>query len=149
MKDHIHARRIQDSMFDRSWKKVKKISDDLRFRLVIRFTCTSNAGVASVKHKVEGRLSSARTPGAGAEYSIPLPWTVYALCTPSHPLSLWGTDEDGGHVERRGVESSFGVWGRLTVEPCFSRPANSRAEPSSRWRSSSSTATTASCTSIS
>lgn len=37
-------------------------------------------------------------------------------------------DGDDGFVRQRRVE--FWVWGRLTVEPCFSRPANSRAEPS-------------------
>lgn len=51
------------------------------------------------------------------------------LCAPKPPPILEGEptetadsfDED---------ESSFGCGGRLTAEPCFSRPANSRAEPS-------------------
>lgn len=51
------------------------------------------------------------------------------LCAPKPPLIPEGEptetadsfDED---------ESSFGCGGRLTAELCFSRPANSRAEPS-------------------
>lgn len=69
---------------------------------------------------------------------IPPPFSVYTLCAPCHPLSVRGADGGRGNVERRGSEASFGVWGRPTAEPCFSRPANSRAEPSSRSRSSSS-----------
>lgn len=66
-------------------------------------------------------LSSADSPGAGAPSSHPLhPRTI--------PCPQGGADGDGGLVRRRRVE--FRVWGRLTVEPCFSRPANSRAEPS-------------------
>lgn len=44
------------------------------------------------------------------------------------PCPQGGADGDGRLVRRRQVE--FRVWGRLTVELCFSRPANSRAEPS-------------------
>lgn len=62
-------------------------------------------------------------------------WRRRAALAPSYPLRPRATpcprgraDGDGGLVRRRRVE--FRVRGRLTAEPCFSRPANSRAEPS-------------------
>lgn len=69
-------------------------------------------------------------------------WRRRAALAPFRPLRPRTTpcprgraDGDGGLVRRRRVE--FRVRGRLTAEPCFSRPANSRAEPSRvRWRSS-------------
>lgn len=107
---------------------------------VIYSTCTSGAGVASGKRearrKTVGRLVCTWRRRVGAP--IPPPFSVYALCAPCHPLSVRGADGGRGNVGRRGSEASFGVWGRPTAEPCFSRPANSRAEPSSRSRSSSS-----------
>lgn len=106
---------------------------------VIYSTCTSGAGVASGKRearrKTVGRLVCTWRRRVGAP--IPPPFSVYALCAPCHPLSVRGADGGRGSVGRRGSEASFGVWGRPTAEPCFSRPANSRAEPSSRSRSSS------------
>lgn len=82
------------------------------------------------RERAEWQVASATNTTVGR-----FTWRRRAALAPSHPLRPRATpcprgraDGDGGLVRRRRVE--FRVRGRLTAEPCFSRPANSRAEPS-------------------
>ena len=119
------------------------------------FTCTSSAGVASVRHKVEGRVSGRTVHLAQAPSPPSLSLlSVCALFTPSPttnqpPLCrVWGTEGDGGFVGRRGLEASFGFGvgrqpnrasvGRRTRVPCLRsgsdvpRCSSARAHPPTR-----------------
>lgn len=115
------------------------------------FTCTSSAGVASVRHKVEGRVSGRTVHLAQAPSPPSLSLvSVCALFTtsphlPATPYRVWGTEGDGGFVGRRGLEASFGFGvgrqpnrasvGRRTRVPCLRsgsdvpRCSSARAHP--------------------